>query len=130
MFSFLKKTKQKIRDPSLNKELVDDIYNVINMKYIPKVIFDPCFKLYMINTFSSSFTELSSSYSDPQSNSTVAINLYSYFKGNDVEVIDRYFNNLVKYLPKNKIGIKYAHDLSEIVQSISFLGDNYVRSIK
>lgn len=121
MFSFLKKSKRKIREPSLNKDLIDNIYGILYSFTIERVLKDPCCKLYIINTFSMNFQDLSNSYKDPNNNTVVAVNLYSYFKDTDSEEVYRYLNGLLKYLPNNKVGFKYAHDLTEITQSISFL---------
>lgn len=111
----------KITDSlSNNQDIIEKLYILQRDKTINKILTRPESKIYLLNVYYNSFSDLLFNLMSKQDErSIISVNTFSYFK--NVDNISVTLKNIIPIIKDNKINTKVLHDLLEIYDSIIFL---------
>lgn len=121
MFSFLKNLIHRSdKKKNYNPQLYERFYALVHDDSINELFFSPVNKLYVLNTYTSSFHELLSNLFNPNFTRQLnAINIHSYFNKSrdDLKIQFTRFPELIR---DNKINHLVEKDLVEICETYEY----------
>jgi hypothetical protein len=114
-------TTTKVSDIELkNKDLVDKIYDIINIENLEDVLFSPVNKIFILNVYNNNFDDfLSNILSKYSERSLISVNIFSYFT--DKENIQYKLKRCIPILEQNNIDLRIAYEFNEILDTITYL---------
>lgn len=119
----------KIKNPKLqptldytyDMELVAALEEVVQYPDLDKLLKNPVSKIYIINTYSTTYNDLGSMLVDKRYNrKIIAVNLHSYFNGEE-GLVGLGLKRVISFLKGNKCTAEAIHDLYEISRTIKHL---------
>lgn len=127
MRSFLKKLfnpipkLQPTTTSTLNQELITQLTKLTNYSNLNQLFLSPINKIYVINTYTTSFNDLLSNlYSTTLNRTIIAINLHSYFSNINSDISSQ-LTKLISHLSKTKLSSYIEHDLYQLCSTFDDL---------
>lgn len=127
MRSFLKKLfnpipkLQPTTTSTLNQELITQLTKLTNYSNLNQLFLSPINKIYVINTYTTSFNDLLSNlYSISLNRTIIAINLHSYFSNINSDISSQ-LTKLISHLSKTKLSSYIEHDLFQLCSTFDDL---------
>lgn len=122
MLGIIKKLKNKLLvtdkiklEPKHNTELIELLKELMYFEELEAELRDPVNKMYLLNTYSSSFQELTDNLINRKfERQLIAIDMYSYMKGS-LRNLHNNLERLLKLLETTKISSTVEHDLYEFI---------------
>lgn len=117
--SFLKPRIPK--EVTQEEELMSKLLEMVHDENLNALFYNPVSKLYVINTYTADFNDLTSSlYNNNFRKQIIAINLHSYFHNSQVD-IKTDLEKIAKCLRTHKPNLLIQHDLDELVNTYEYL---------
>lgn len=117
MLTLLKKLftpPPKLKSSTLNEVLISQLTSLVDNFNLNTLFYSPESKLYILNTYTSSFNELTSLItSNTTTRQLSSINIHAYFNSSTVDIRSQ-LTRLITYLSSNKISSMIEHDLFEL----------------
>jgi len=127
MHSFLKKLfnpipkLQPTTTSTLNQDLIVQLTRLSNYPNLNQLFLSPINKIYVINTYTTSFNDLLSNlYSTSLNRTIIAINLHSYFSNINSDISSQ-LTKLISHLSKTKLSSYIEHDLFQLCSTFDDL---------
>jgi len=103
------------------EELYSKLIEMVYYENLQSLFYSPVNKLYLLNTYTSDFNDLSSNFYNTIFNrQIIAINIHSYFQNSKVDLkngLEKIAKCLREFMPNQQI----QHDLYEIVNAFEYL---------
>jgi hypothetical protein len=115
-----------IKKPSLSpvtpeEELMNRILEITQYERLNDLFYNPISKLYVFNTYSSNFSDLSDNFFNSAYRSQiVAVNLHSFFHAGKVN-IKTDLEKIARCIPNHRPNMLIQHDLHEIINAFEYL---------
>jgi hypothetical protein len=123
MLNFFKKLLQPrvTVEITAEEELMYKLLDMVNDEHLNAVFYNPASKLYIVNTYTDDFNDLTGSfYNNNFRRQIIAINIHSYFLNSKVD-IKTDLEKLAKCLKTHKPNMLIQHDLDELVNAYQYL---------
>lgn len=118
-FSLVK--KQKSGELSQEEQLMSKLLEMVHDDKVNEIFYNPVNKLYVFNTYTSDFNDLTSSlYNANFRRQIIAINIHSYFLNSKVD-IKTDMEKIANCLRTHKPNMLLQHDLYELVNAYEYL---------
>jgi hypothetical protein len=118
-----------LQSSTLNSQLVEQLSILIDNCELNTILYSPENKLYLLNTYTISFNELTSTITSTVSSRQLSsINIHAYFNNSSID-IRMQLSKLITYINLNKINAHTEHDLFEICtayQDLVTIGEHSV----